>query len=143
MKAAILFESLTGTTRAAAGLVAANLQQLGWGITGVSPVRRPDLQSVQDADLVVVGTWVHGLFVVGQAPWGIGAIERMPAMRGKRAATFCTYALHPGGTLDRMDAALRLVGCDVVGGVALHRARLAEHAEEFAARLAANLPSVA
>ncbi|MFM7046015.1 MAG: flavodoxin family protein [Ilumatobacteraceae bacterium] len=143
MKAAILFESLTGTTRTAAGLVAADLQQVGWSITGVSPVRRPDLQSVQDADLVVVGTWVHGLFVVGQAPWGIGAIERMPAMRGKRAVTFCTYALHPGGTLDRMEAALRLVGCDVVGGVALHRARLAEHAEEFAARLAANVPAVA
>lgn len=143
MKAAILFESLTGTTRTAAGLVAADLQQLGWGITGVSPVRRPDLQSVQDADLVVVGTWVHGLFVVGQAPWGIGAIERMPAMRGKRAATFCTYALHPGGTLDRMATALGLVGCDVVGGVALHRARLADHAEEFASRLAATVSAAA
>jgi hypothetical protein len=141
MKAAILFESLTGNTRTAAGLVAADLQQEGWGITGVSPVRRPDLQSVQDADLVIVGTWVHGLFVVGQAPWGIGAIEHLPAMRGKRAATFCTYALNPGRTLDRLDAALRVVGCDVVGGVALHRSKLARHAEEFAARLVANVPT--
>ena len=141
MKAAILFESLTGNTRAAAELVAADLQQEGWGITGVSPVRRPDLQSVQDADLVVVGTWVHGLFVVGQAPWGIGAIEHLPAMRGKRAATFCTYALNPGRTLDRLEQALRVVGCDVIGGVALHRSKLAQHAEEFAARLVANVPA--
>ena len=50
MKAAILYESLTGHTRTAAELVAADLQQEGWGITGVSPVRRPDLLSVQDAD---------------------------------------------------------------------------------------------
>jgi hypothetical protein len=139
MKAAILYESLTGHTRTAAELVAADLQQEGWGITGVSPVRRPDLLSVQDADLVVVGTWVHGLFVVGQAPWGIGAIEHLPAMRGKRAATFCTYALNPGRTLDRLESALRVVGCDVVGGVALHRAKLAQHAEEFAARLVTNV----
>ncbi|MFZ9629146.1 MAG: flavodoxin family protein [Ilumatobacteraceae bacterium] len=141
MKAAILFESLTGNTRTAAELIAADLQQEGWGVTGVSPVRRPDLQSVQDADVVVVGTWVHGLFVVGQAPWGIGAIEHLPAMRGKRAATFCTYALNPGRTLDRLESALRVVGCDVIGGVALHRSKLAQHAEEFAARLVANTPA--
>ena len=77
MKAAILFESLTGNTRRAGELIAANLQQEGWGITAVSPVRRPDMASIQDADVVVVGTWVHGLFVVGQAPWGLGAISHL------------------------------------------------------------------
>ena len=81
MKAAILFESLTGNTRRAGELIAANLQQEGWGITAVSPVRRPDMASIQDADVVVVGTWVHGLFVVGQAPWGLGAISHLPALR--------------------------------------------------------------
>lgn len=141
MKAAILFESLTGNTRRAAELIAVDLQQLGWGVTGVSPVRRPEMQSIQDADVVVVGTWVHGLFVVGQAPFGIGGVNHLPAMRGKSAATFCTYALNPGRSLERLGAAVRSVGADVIGGVALHRARLEAHSEEFAARLAENVPA--
>mgnify|MGYP003352272296 CR=1 FL=1 len=140
MKAAILFESLTGNTRRAGELIAANLQQEGWGITAVSPVRRPDMASIQDADVVVVGTWVHGLFVVGQAPWGLGAISHLPALRGKVAATYCTFALNPGSTLDRLDAAVTGLGADVVGGLALHRSKLEAHAEEFAARLVANVP---
>lgn len=141
MKAAILFESLTGNTRRAAELIAVDLQQLGWGVTGVSPVRRPEMQAIQDADVVVVGTWVHGLFVVGQAPFGIGGVNHLPAMRGKLAATFCTYALNPGRSLDRLAASVRSVGADVIGGVALHRARLEAHSEEFAARLAENVPA--
>ena len=140
MKAAILFESLTGNTRRAGELIAANLQQEGWGITAVSPVRRSDMASIQDADVVVVGTWVHGLFVVGQAPWGLGAISHLPALRGKVAATYCTFALNPGSTLDRLDAAVTGLGADVVGGLALHRSKLEAHAEEFAARLVANVP---
>ena len=139
MKAAILFESLTGNTRKASELIAANLQQVGWSVMGVSPVRQPEMAALQDADMVVVGTWVHGLFVVGQSPWGVGSINGLPFLRGKKAATFCTYALNPGRTLDRLESALRVVGCDVVGGVALHRAKLAQHAEEFAARLVTNV----
>ena len=109
MKAAILFESLTGTTRKAGELIAANLQQEGWGITGVSLVRQPDFKSIQDADIVIVGTWVKGLFVAAQSPFGIGAIENMPAMSGKLAATYCTFAVNPGKTLDKLDK-------DVVAG---------------------------
>ena len=55
MKAAILYQSLTGTTREAGELIAVNLQQEGWGITGVSSVAKPELRSIQDADLIVVG----------------------------------------------------------------------------------------
>jgi flavodoxin len=141
MKAAIIYESLTGHTRKAAELIAVNLQQEGWSITGLSTVKKPELLSIQDADIVVVGTWVHGLFVVGQTPWGLGAIEHLPAMRGKLAATFCTYALNPGKSVDKLDAAVGLIGAEVIGGAALHRAKLDEHTEEFAARLVENVPA--
>jgi len=140
MKAAILFESLTGHTRTASELIATNLQQAGWGITGVSPVRKPEMASIQDADMIIIGTWVHGLFVVGQAPWGLGAIAGLPAMSGKLAATFCTFALNPATTLDKLDSAVGQLGAEVIGGLALHRSKLAEHSEEFAARLTANVP---
>ena len=141
MKAAILYESLTGHTRTAAELIAVNLQQEGWSVTGLSTVKKPELQSIQDADIVVIGTWVHGLFVVGQTPWALGSIEHLPTMRGKLAATFCTYALNPGKSVDKLDHAVGLIGADVIGGAALHRSKLHEHAEEFVGRLVENVPA--
>jgi len=135
VKAALLIESLTGNTWRAAEMVATNLQQEGWSITGLSAMRRPDHSSIQSADLVLVGTWVHGAFVIGQAPWGIGSIRALPSLLGKRAVTFCTFALNPGRTLGAMDAAVTGLGADVIGGMALHRSKLAAHTEEFAARL--------
>jgi hypothetical protein len=135
MKAAILIESLTGNTWKAGERIAANLQQENWSITGISPVRNPDHKSIQDADMVIVGTWVHGLFVVGQAPWAVDRLRALPAMAGKKAAAFCTFALNPGGSLDVMTRALESRGAEVVGGLALHRSKLAAHAEEFAIRL--------
>ncbi len=140
MKAAILFQSLTGNTRKAGELIAANLQQEGWGITTVTPMKDLEMAAIQNADVVIVGTWVHGLFVVGQAPWGIGAISHLPALRGKLAATYCTFALNPGSTLDKLDTAVSRLGAEVIGGLALHRSKLDEHAETFADRLVANIP---
>ncbi len=141
MKAAILYTSLTGNTRTAGELIAANLQQEGWGITTVCPLNELEMGGIQAADMVIVGTWVHGLFVVGQAPWNLGAIANLPAMRGKLSASFCTFALNPGKSLDKLDTALSGLGTEVIGGLALHRAKLEEHTEEFAARLVANTPA--
>lgn len=135
MKAAILIESLTGNTWKAGEHIASNLQQEGWSITGLSSVRSPDHSSIQDADMVVVGTWVHGIFVVGMAPWAIDRLRHLPAMAGKRAAVFCTFALNPGKSLDTMMTAVSSRGADVVGGLAIQRSRLAELSEEFAIRL--------
>jgi flavodoxin len=135
MKAALLIESLTGNTWKAGELIATNLQQEGWSITGISSVKQPHHASIQDADTVIVGTWVHGLFVVGQAPWAIDRLRQLPSMSGKKAVSFCTYALNPGKSLDVMTNTLLSLGADVVGGLALQRGHLAEHAEEFAIRL--------
>lgn len=142
MKAAILVESLTGNTWAAGEKIAALLQQEGWSITGLDRVRHPDHAAIQQADMVLVGTWVHGLFVVGQAPWGLGGIGHLPTMRGKKAAVFCTFALNPGRTLDRLTNAVMDRGADVLGGVALNRSRLDEHSEVFVERLLASLPTM-
>lgn len=141
MKAAILVESLTGNTWAAGEKIASLLQQEHWSITGLNRVRQPDHAAIQQADVVLVGTWVHGLFVVGQSPWGLGGIGHLPTMRAKKAAVFCTFALNPGRTLDRLSNAVMDRGADVLGGVALNRARLDEHSEVFVDRLLASLPS--
>lgn len=141
MKAALLVESLTGNTWKAGERIGSLLQQEGWTITGLDPVRQPDHAAIQEADMILVGTWVHGLFVVGQAPWGLGAIGHLPSMRGKKAAVFCTYALNPASTLEKMTTAVMDRGADVLGGVAIKRSRLEAHSEVFVDRLLANLPS--
>ena len=135
MKATLLVESLTGNTWKAAELIADDLRQEGWTINGLTKLRTPDLAAIQDADMVLVGTWVHGLFVVGQTPWALATISNLPAMRGKRAAVFCTFALNPGRSLDKLTGAVGATGADVVGGLALSRSKLDEHSEVFASRL--------
>jgi len=135
MKAALLVESLTGNTWRAAEMIGTNLQQEGWSITGLSRVRRPDLASIQEADIVLIGTWTHGLFFVGQAPWAAADIANMPVMRGKKAACFLTYALDAGKSLNRLSTAVGQTGADVVGGLLIKRNHIEYHSEVFADRL--------
>jgi len=135
VKAALLVESWTGNTWRAAEKVADLLQQEGWTITGLSKVKQPDYAALQAADFVLVGTWVHGAFFVGQAPWAANTIANLPAMSGKRAATFCTFALDPGKSLDKLSRAVGDTGAYVIGGVAMNRSKLDEHAEVFVDRL--------
>lgn len=135
VKAAFLVESLTNNTWRAAEATADLLQQERWTITGLSKVRQPDLTAIQAADLVLVGTWVHGAFVFGQAPWAANSISNLPAMRGKKAAAFCTFALNPGKSLDKLTSAVGDTGAYVIGGLAMSRSKLDEHSEQFASRL--------
>lgn len=135
MRAALLVESLTGNTWKAAEKIGSNLEQERWSITGLSPVRRPDHASIQSADIVLVGTWTHGLFVVGQSPWAMASISNLPAMRGKRSAVFLTYALDAGSSLDKLTSAVSATGADVIGGLLIKRNHLDAHTEAFADRL--------
>lgn len=135
MKAALLVESLTGNTWKAAELIAGKLQQEGWGIAGLSKVSDPDLAAIQQADLVLVGTWTHGLFVVGQAPWAAANIANLPTMRGKQAACFLTFALNAGTSIDKLTKAVGQTGANVIGGLEIKRNYLDAHTDLFVERL--------
>ncbi len=135
MKAALLVESLTGNTWQAAELIGDKLQQERWTITGLSRVGKPDLASIQRADIVVVGTWTHGLFVVGQAPFALGNIANLPTMRGKKAACFLTFALNAGKSIDKLTTAVGQTGAAVVGGLEVKRNYLDQHTDLFVERL--------
>jgi len=135
MRAALVVESLTGNTWKAAELIGDGLSQHGWTITGLSKAKSPDHASIQDADIVLVGTWVHGLFVVGVQPFALPTISQLPAMRGKKAAVFCTFALNPGKSLAKLTGAVGTTGADVIGGLALNRGKLEAHSEAFCGRL--------
>ena len=137
MKAALLVESLTGNTWKAAEMIGDKLRQEGWTITGMSKVGAPDLSSIQRAEIVLVGTWTHGLFVVGQTPFALGNIANLPTMRGKRAACFLTFALDAGKSIDKLTTAVGQTGADVVGGLEVKRNHLDRHTDLFVERLLA------
>jgi len=135
MKAALLVESLTGNTWKAAETIGTKLSQQRWTITGLSKVGDPDLASIQHADIVLVGTWTHGLFVVGQTPFALGKIANLPTMRGKKAACFLTFALNAGKSIDKLSTAVGQTGAEVVGGLEIKRNYIDQHTDLFVERL--------
>ena len=147
MNVAVVYESKTGTTRRAAlavgdGLFDRDVRCLTF------PVDSVDDSVAAEADVVVVGTWTDGLFVVGQRPGGRKRLARAvrqlageagDGLRGKRCVVYCTYAVAPGKTLEHLSALLADAGADVVGGLAIRRdsidagvARLVEVVAEHA-----------
>jgi flavodoxin len=135
MKAALLVESLTGNTWKAAEEIGAKLSQERWSITGLSKVGSPDLSSIEAADIVLIGTWTHGFFIVGQQPWALGKIANLPTMRGKKAACFLTFALNAGKSIDKLSTAVGQTGAEVVGGLEIKRNYIDQHTDLFVERL--------
>lgn len=135
MKAVVIYESLTGNTRKAASLIAARLAAAGVEVLDVAPTWSVDHGKLQEADVVVIGTWVKGHFVVGMRPAAEGKLGRLPAIAGKKAVVYCTYAINPGTTLERMTRIVEGLGAEVIGGMALNRRKLEAGADEFVARL--------
>ncbi len=135
MKAALLVESLTGNTWKAAEVIGTKLSKERWTITGLSKVGAPDLASVEAADIVLIGTWTHGLFVVGQTPWALGKIANLPTMRGKQAACFLTFALNAGKSIDKLSTAVGQTGAEVIGGLEIKRNYIDQHTDLFVERL--------
>ena len=137
MNSIVIYETLTGNTRKAAGLIADELDAGGVAVTAVCPTTAIDFQALSQSDLVVLGSWVDGIFVVGQRPGRASRLRKLPALAGKRAVAYCTYALDPGRTLEKMAAILADRGADPLGGYAINRRKLADGSKEFVDRLLA------
>jgi hypothetical protein len=93
-----------------------------------------DPASLDAHDLVLLGCWTSGLFVVGQHPdreW-VAFVRMIPALRHPRVALFTTYKLATGSMFGRMRRALAPIGATATlelksrGGALSddHRARL-------------------
>lgn len=123
MEAVVIFESLTGNTAKAGRAIAAGLS--AQGIPAVAcPITKVDYAALSRADLVVVGSWVDGLIFVGQKPGRMGRIATMPALAGKKAVVYLTYAIDPGTSLQKLSDAVAARGADVLGGATIRRDKL-------------------
>ncbi len=94
-----------------------------------------DLQWLSESELVIVGTWVDGLFLFGQRPGRPWRLAKLPRIDGMKTAVYCTYAHDPGTTLDKLQAVVERRGGEVIGGYAIKRNDLAGGAAEFVDRL--------
>lgn len=130
MQIAVVYASRTGNTRRAAELVGTAMQDRGHAVS-VHSVDDLDFKALADADLVVLGTWVAGHFVIGQKPGDAKRLAKVPKLTGKPVAIFLTYALDPGSALGKLERALVREGVDVVGGYAWKRSALPAGIEDF------------
>ena len=130
----MIYESLTGNTAKAGQAIAAGLTAEGLP-TRAFPIKDIDFQALSRADLVIVGSWVDGLIVVGQRPGRVGRIRAMPALAGKRAVVYLTYAIDAGRALQKMSDAVTARGAEVLGGQLIRRDRLDEGVADFVDRV--------
>ncbi|MBI2706526.1 MAG: flavodoxin domain-containing protein [Actinobacteria bacterium] len=139
MQAVIIYDSLTGNTRRAANDIADELYRFGIG-SNLFKVSEVSDAAVAGADLVLVGSWTDGLFVVAQKPGRRRKFKHLlPDLTGKRCAVFCTFALNPGNTLNKLTKLVEAHGGDVVGGMSIRRDDLEGGAAELTQRLVAVL----
>ena len=94
--AAVICRSRTGKTRRYAEETGAHLQTCGVDVPVVS-IGDCDMATLGDVDLLPLGCWTNGLFVVRRQPdqpW-VAFSRDLPPMRA-RVGLFTTYSSPPG-----------------------------------------------
>lgn len=134
MRALVIHESLTGNTRKAAGLIVAGLEARGWEASECSS-RQVDLAALQQADVLVVGTWVDGMILFGQRPGGASKLAKLPLLSKKPTYTYVTYAVDAGKTLQKLSALLAERDADVRGGMAIRRDKVVDGSADLVDRM--------
>jgi flavodoxin len=115
MKIAIVFDTHTGTTAAAAEKMAEVARTAGHECT-VESVSNADPKRVSAAGAVVIGCWTKGYFIIAQHPSepALDFVEKL-SLNGKRVAIFATYKLAIGSTLRQLSSKVESSGGKVTG----------------------------
>lgn len=108
MKALVIYYSKKGTTRQFAYeidkfLKSAELDSRMISIYDVQP------EDINQADILLIGCWTHGLFVILQHPdktWRQYA-RQFPELAGKKVGFFTTYKLATGSMFSKMNKTLK------------------------------------
>jgi hypothetical protein len=132
MKVLVVYESRGGITKRVAEMLAKAIGAEGHEAV-LRPLAQASPQEVEGADALLVGTWVEGYILFGVRParavrtW----LARLPTLPGTPAGVFCTYAIHPRGTLAELRRGLETDGANVLAEHAFHRRRPEVGAEAF------------
>lgn len=134
MRAVIYYESLKGNTRTTGEHIATALRAADVDVS-VRPIDDVDLDELAEAQLVLFGTWVHGLRWIGVGPAGLAKIASFPVLGGAAAAVFCTYRWNPKRSLETLAAAVEARGGRVLEGASFQDSNLDRGIRDFVADL--------
>ena len=119
----VCYASQGGMTARAASEIGEHLRERGIDLT-LLPIEQVGAPELAHADLLIVGTWVEGLIVTRVHParamreW-LGAL---PHLGERPVAVFCTFGVHPRGSLAQMRRAI-----EAKGGVVIREASFGPH----------------
>lgn len=109
MKAFVTYLSKTGITRKYASEIDA-LLRANQVESIMQNIHDADPSNAAEADLVLLGAWCHGLFILLQhpdKPW-VEFARQLPDLSGKKVALFTTYKLATGSMFRKMQKQLKL-----------------------------------
>lgn len=109
MKATILYQSKTGRTAGWARAMAMYLWSKGVSVS-YSSISDFKAEQLQDTDLLLLGSWTSGWFVVNQYPskeW-IEGVKQLPDRLPTELVLFATYKIRTGSIFKRMKRYLNL-----------------------------------
>jgi len=139
MDVVVIFDSRTGNTERAAGLIGAGLRSAGAEVT-VFSIDDVDLGALARADLAIIGTWTGGLFFFGQHPGGAGKIATvLPDLWDKATFAYVTYAHNAGPAAKKMGEVLEGMGAVNLGVGELHRNKLEDECAAFVDQILAEV----
>ena len=131
MNVLLTYSSRSGYTERAAEYIGGEFASRDHDVL-VRPWDGLDYAEVATADLVCVGTWVHGLFVFGQHAADTDRLAKMPMLWDKPVAAFMTYAINPGAAIDDLaDFLEEEMGATVIAGQAMKRTEIEHLAAGF------------
>src|SRR5512142_2338858 len=95
--AAVVYRSRSGKTRRYAEAIGQHLRSRGVE-TSVASVGEVDIAGLANVDLVLLGCWTNGLFVILQHPDGpwLSFARELPSLERARVGLFTTYQLATG-----------------------------------------------
>lgn len=131
MNVLIIFNSKSGHTEVVAKKIARIAHNLNHHVKvrSVAEVQRVD---ILDADVIFVGTWVHGLVLFGVRPAGADLwVPALPSLQGKPVGIFCTYKFNPRSTLRMLSKLLEAHGASIRGQHAFQRDHVDDGLESF------------
>ena len=131
MNVLVTYSSRSGNTERAAEYIGGEFASRDHEVL-VRPWDGLDFAEVSAADLVCVGTWVHGLFVIGQHAADTDRLAKMPMLWDKPVAAFMTYAINAGRAIDDMADFLETeLGANVIAGQSMRARDTAKLASGF------------
>ncbi len=107
MKASIIYNSENGATKAYAEEIGKTLSAKGID-NKIESIYNYDKKYLQLADIVLLGTWTKGLFIIGQHPdtvWQEFA-SKLPKFENKKIGLFTTYKIATGSMFRKMKSEL-------------------------------------